>query len=468
MAGIVSYGAYIPRFRLGRESQGWNSPAERSVASFDEDSVTMAVAAVADCLNGRSRQSIDALFFASTTAPYAEKLSSTLVATASDLGKEVFTVDFGNSLRAGTAAMKLALDSIKAGSARQVLVVAADCRLGKPRSAFEQNSGDGAAAVLLGDSDVAVDIQGGYSLSQEIIDVWRVDGDTQVRSWEERFYLEEGYFKIVPAAVSGLLRQCKLDIKDIAKVVIYAPDSRRHREMVRNLKLGANQIQDPLFGALGNTGTAFVLMQLVAALENAKAGDKILVAGYGNGADAYLLQVGEGIDKLKDRRGVKSHLASKNIIPDYMTYLWWRGLFAPDPGIQLRPKEIPSAPALFREQDDILKFYGAKCKSCGAIQYPPQRFCTKCHALDSIEKVRLAEKRATLFTYTLDHLSGSKDMPQVTCVINFEGGGRMMTTMADRDLKAVKIGMPLEMTFRRLYYADGIYNYYWKAMPVRA
>jgi hypothetical protein len=29
------------------------------------------------------------------------------------------------------------------------------------------------------------------------------------------------------------------------------------------------------------------------------------------------------------------------------------------------------------------------------------------------------------------------------------------------------VGMPLEMTFRRLYYVGGIYNYWWKCQPVR-
>jgi hydroxymethylglutaryl-CoA synthase len=39
--------------------------------------------------------------------------------------------------------------------------------------------------------------------------------------------------------------------------------------------------------------------------------------------------------------------------------------------------------------------------------------------------------------------------------------------MTDRDPDAVKVGIPLEMTFRKLYYVGGIYNYWWKCRPAR-
>ena len=72
MVGIAAYGAYVPRFRLGAGTSGWNMGSERSVANFDEDSVTMAVAAGLDCLRGRDRQSVDGLIFATTT-PYLRR-----------------------------------------------------------------------------------------------------------------------------------------------------------------------------------------------------------------------------------------------------------------------------------------------------------------------------------------------------------------------------------------------------------
>ena len=143
MVGIASYGAYIPIYRLSREtiSKEWGTPAghgEKSVRNYDEDSITMAVEAAIDCLNGVDRRSVDGLYFASTTPPYREKQSASIVAAALDLRRdELFTADFANSLRAGTIAMKAATDAVNGGSAKNVLVVASDCRLPAPNSELE-------------------------------------------------------------------------------------------------------------------------------------------------------------------------------------------------------------------------------------------------------------------------------------------------------------------------------------------
>ena len=102
MAGISSFGAYVPRYRLGAETEGWNSPQERSIANFDEDSVTMAVAAGIDCLRGQDRQAVDGIIFATTTTPYSEKQCAAIIATALDLRRDIFAADVTDVLRAGT------------------------------------------------------------------------------------------------------------------------------------------------------------------------------------------------------------------------------------------------------------------------------------------------------------------------------------------------------------------------------
>ena len=173
MAGIISYGAYIPRFRLGKETVGWGMPMEKAVANYDEDSITMAVAAGMDCIAGLKRDAVDGLFFATTTSPYIEKQGAATVAAAIDLGRNIVTNDATNSLRAGTLAMMSALDAIKAGSAKQVMVTAADTRTGPPGSDIAQAAGDGAAAILFGDKGVIANVLGSYSVSEELIDLWR-------------------------------------------------------------------------------------------------------------------------------------------------------------------------------------------------------------------------------------------------------------------------------------------------------
>jgi hydroxymethylglutaryl-CoA synthase len=93
---------------------------------MDEDTVTMATEAATDCLAGLRWEQVDGSHFASTTAPYKEKECSTLAAMAADLKPEVITADLGSSLRAGTAALRAALDAVASGSASQILVAACD------------------------------------------------------------------------------------------------------------------------------------------------------------------------------------------------------------------------------------------------------------------------------------------------------------------------------------------------------
>ncbi len=466
MVGIVSYGAYIPKWRMSRELLRRGLKGEKAVAGRDEDPVTMAVSAVLDCLNGLERESIDGLFFASTTAPYREKQIATIVAAAADLRRDIFTADFANSLRAGTAALRAAVDAVKAGSAKKVMVVAADSRLGAPGSDLEADLGDGAAALLIGQEKVIASLEGGYSISNELIDIWRAEGDRFVRVWEERFVQTQGYLKVVPEAVQGLFNRYGLGPGDFAKLVSYAPNPRRASDLARRLGFDPKvQLQDTLYDVMGNTGTAYPFMLLVAALEEAKAGDRLLLASYGNGSDVFALQVTEALEEIRgSRRGIRVHLESKKLIPDYNTYLQWRKLLPKGMVIdRLYYWTYPSAPPIYRERQRIYPLHGSKCKSCGSIQYPPQRVCTKCHAKDNFEEVRLSDRKGTLHSFSQEFASG-----QLIGLVNFEEGGRIWCNITDATYEELQIGMPVEMSFREVVYDLGIHDYFWKAIPVRA
>lgn len=466
MVGVISYGAYVPLWRLNRGAITPSAQGEKAVCNFDEDSITMAVAASMDCLKGVERNNVDALFFVSTTSPYTEKMGAPMIALASDLRRDITTADFANSLRSGTCAIKAAVDAVKAGSAKQVMVTVSDCRKGVPRTALDEICGDGAGALLMGDKDVAVSVEASYSISDEITDIWRAYGDPYLRYWEERFTSSEGYLRVVGEAVSGLMKKCNLGPRDFTKAVFYTPDGRRVAEIARMLGFDVKtQVQDPLFNVMGNTGTAYPIMLLVAALEGAKAGDRILLASYGNGGDALALQVTEQIEKIRDRRGMKGHLASKRAMDDYLQYLRWREILPKD--IERKDAEFISAPAIWREREAIFPLRGVKCKACGTIQYPPQRVCAICKSKDQFESYRLSEKNAKIFTFSMDYLKSTPEPPTVTTTIDFEGGGRMECYLTDRDIKEVKIGLPVEMSFRRLGLVDGIHSYFWKSIPLR-
>lgn len=467
MVGITSYGAYVPLYRLSREVIARGARGEKATCNFDEDSITMAVAAAIDCLTGIDRETVDGLYFATTTSPYKEKSGAAIVAMAADLKGEALTADFAHTLRAGTSALRSAVDAVKAGSAKRVLVAAADSRLGLPGSVYEQNFGDGAGALLIGDSNVIATIEASYSVYNEIMDVWRADGDTFIRSWEDRFTSTYGYAAAVSEAVSGLLNKTGLKPGDFARVVFYTPDARRSADVAKELGFDVKaQLQDPFFNALGNTGTAFPLMLLAAALEEAKAGDRILMASYGNGSDAFVLQVTDQIKKIKARRGMKGHLNSKKVMDDYRQYLIWRGILPIEP--RKETVAFISAPALWRERDANLRLHGVKCKVCGTIQYPPQRVCTKCQAKDQFEPYRLSDKKANVFTFSMDYITYPVlERPVVNVTIDFKGGGRALLYLTDREAEQVKCGLPVEMSFRKLFVRDGIHNYFWKAIPLR-
>ena len=471
MVGITSYGAYVPYYRLNRAEIGkaWGGgfqPGEKAVANYDEDSITMAVAAAMDCTTGIDPKGIGGLYFASTTSPYKEKQAAAIIAMAVDLGREIFTVDFGNSLRSGTNAMRAAMDAVSAGSSKSVLVCAADTRLGYPNGENEMSFGDGAAAFVIGDTKVAAVIEGAYTLTNEMIDVWRSEKDTFVNVWEERFVREKGYESVIPEAVSAAMKKFKMTVKDFAKFVCYAPNNRQVAPIAKKLGFDQKtQVQDILYETVGNTGTASAMMSLVAALEGAKAGDRILLASYSNGCDVFILKVTEEIENIRNRRGIKGNLGRKKMVGNYEKYAKWRRLITVQP--PARPEPLPpSAVALWRDNKGGLGLYGVKCKNCGFIQYPAQRVCIHCKTKDNFEPYRFAREVGKVFTFSHDNLAASIDPPTTICAVDFPQGGRIMCDMTDRAVEEVKVGMPVEMTFRKIGEQGGIHNYWWKCRPV--
>ena len=466
MVGIAAFGGYVPRYRLGAGTDGWHSRAERAVANFDEDSVTMAVAAGLDCLAGRDRLLIDGLLFATTTPPYAEKGCASIIAAALDLRRDIFTADITDSLRAGTTALKQALDSVTAGSAAQVLVIAGDSRQGAPKGDAERNSGDGAAAFILSRDGVIAEHEGYYTITENMLDVWRSAGDPFVRSWEDRFAIEEGLERILGDAVAGYMERQGISARDVGQLALYAPDGRRHAQLARQLGFAPEQTQDAMFGRLGNTGAAFVPMLLAAALETAAPGQLVVAASYGDGSDVIGFRAtapgGNG-----PTGGIRGHLNAGRPLDSYETYARWRDVWVTDAASRRPPVPSPSVSALWREGDRNIRFYGAACNQCGYVQYPPQRVCVQCQARDDSTPLRLSDRPGRVFTYSMDYLAGTTDTPLVIAVVDFDGGGRALCMVTDRELDEIRVGMPVNMTFRKLRVVNGIHNYYWKATPQR-
>ena len=215
MIGITSYGGYIPRYRMNRmvaaQSMSWLFPVmmavaqgEKSVANWDEDALTMAVAAAYDCMKGKDRKSIDGVSLASVSMPYADRQNAGILSTALNVPEAgVTNADFAASLKAGTTAVISAYEALKAGTKNNILVVASDHRHTKMVTMYEMFLGDGAGALLLGKDDVIAEIKDYYSYSCDFADHYKGYGKDYDYTWEERWVRDEGYAKIIPEAISG-------------------------------------------------------------------------------------------------------------------------------------------------------------------------------------------------------------------------------------------------------------------------
>src|SRR5438132_145611 len=341
MVGITRIGTYFPRRRLDRAliAKAWGTrvPAgTRTVAGLDEDALTMATDALLACLGDADPAAFDALYFASTSSPYLEKQVASMIATAADLRRDIVVADLAGSVRAGLAALRAALDGVRAASLRTALVAAADARLGEPESELEPLLGDGAASVAVGDF--------------------------------------------------------------------------------------------------------------------------LVVAAYGEGADALVLRATERLPAARPRP-LADRLARGIALPSYERYLRARGVLPSEP-----MGEPVTAMIEWKELRQDVRLYGSRCEACGLVQYPQARVCIGCQARDRMQEHKLG-KRGSVFTFTIDNLAPVPEHPMPMAVIDLDGGGRLYLQVTDAAEGDVKVGAPVELTFRRLHEAGGNRNYFWKARP---
>jgi hydroxymethylglutaryl-CoA synthase len=482
MIGIVSYGAYIPFYRLDRKlifkAVGWVNMAtagqargEKAVANYDEDALTMAVSAAKDCIQTRDPHTLGGVYLASTTFPYEERLNAGIASTALDLSPNSRSIDFGSSLKAGTAAVLGALDAIESGHTDNVLVCASDCRLGRIGSVQEHIFGDGAAALLLGTENVIAEFVDAYSLSYDFIDRWRSSGDRFDRPWEDRFVRDEGYSKIIPEAISGFFAKTGMKPNEITKLVFPCPYQREQVKIARRLGFEPKRIQDNMIETVGDTGAASPLMMLAAALQEAKPGSNILVASYGNGSDVLCFRVREEITKLSGVRAIRRYLKRKTDLAPYEKYTVFKGIVPQEVGIRGELENATPFSNLWRERRAVHGLNGSRCRRCKTPQFPPQRVCVnpECGAIDDMEDYPFSALRGTIFTYTGDMLAYSIDPPAIYGLVDMEGGGRLFVDFTDCRLDELEVGMPVEMSFRRKYFDSlrQVHGYFWKAVPVR-
>lgn len=464
--GLTSVGGYVPRYRLTGTAlaQVWGGGGERgerAVANYDEDALTMACEAALNAIGGRDVSSIGACFLASTSSPYVEKSTATLLASVTDLPVAVLTADLSGSLRCGTTALRLALDSVSAGSVTAALVAAADLRPVPPGGELELLVGDGAGAALVGSAGVIASFEGAFTVSHEFTDVWRNDGDRYVRSLPDMTFIKsQGLDKHLPEAIDGVLRKTGRKREDIAKLVLYGPDARTHAALVRQLKFpDAAMPKEPVIGRAGNTGAAACLLGLAAALEEAKPHDQILIVSYGNGAEALLFEATDAIAAYRPARPIARQLAAGRPLAHYGKLLRFRRHIETE-----IVRSFSSVPTMVREERQNFRLYGQQCAECGAVSYPRRHLCWKCSS-NRLVDYKLP-RHGRIFTFTKDHLVPNPDPPTVMAAADLDGGGRFYAQVTDCDPARIAFEMPVELTFRRLHEGDDYVNYFWKLRPL--
>ena len=440
MRGILGWGVHLPHGRLDRTQIAplvgtGGGKGTRSIASYDEDSTTMAVEA-GRRLRRTGGPAPRALWFATTTPAYLDKTNATAIHAALRLDRTAGAYDAVGSVRSAAGAIRAALD----GTA-PALVIGSDVRNGRPGSADESAGGDAAAAMLIGsdaDGPILAELIGTAALSEEFLDRWRPPGDAGSRLWEERFG-ETRYVPLATEVFKLALGEGGIDAAAVDALVVAGLHDRACAAAARASGVAADRVADRLSATVGNPGAAAPGLLLARALETATPGQVVVLLVLSDGADAFVFRATDALSRYAPIEPVAAQIMTGTPVA-YGRYLAWRGFLAVEPPRRPEPSR-PSASAAGRNTN--WKF-----------------------GLASGSGV-LSDQRGTVTTFTVDRLAYSPSPPVVFAVVDFDDGERLPVELTDVTPEEVEVGMRVEMTFRRLFTADGIANYFWKARPVR-
>ena len=467
MRGVISAAGYVPYRRLDRSEiaaffGSGGGTGTRAVSSYDEDTTTMGQAA-ADLALRPTDVEPEALWFATSAPAYLEKTNAAAIHAALRLDPAVDALDFGGAVRSGVGALRTAL-----AGRRPTLVVAADTRDGLPAGADEATAGDAAAAVLVGDDSdgpVLAEYLGGACRTLEVTERWRTPGGGRSRTWEERF----GAHVLGPAALEAwqaALAASGLDeAGDIDRLAVTGLNSRAVASVIKAIGAEPGSLVDPLIDTVGNSATAHPAMLLCSALEHASPGETVAVMAVADGVEVMILRTTEAIADHHPPSSLSAQIAAGGSL-SYSRFLAWRNLVEVEPPNRPAPAR-PSSSAANRRSEWKYGFTGSRDRASGMVHLPPARVSEKGGAADDMDPAPMAHMTGTVASFTVDRLAYSPSPPTVFAVVDFDGGGRTPLELTDVDADEVHAGMRVVPTFRRLYTADDIHNYFWKARPLR-
>jgi uncharacterized OB-fold protein len=362
--------------------------------------------------------------------------------------------------------LALALEAADSGPQ---LVIAADKRQTKAAGTLEMDVGDGAAALLVGSGDCLAELVGQATRTVDFVDHFRADGFAYDYSWEERWIRDEGYQKIVAETLAGLLKETGITPAEVSAFCMPCTLPRVVASLAKKAGLRDEAVQDNMNATCGETGAAHPLLMLARALENAKSGDLILVAGFGQGCDVLAFRATERVNEFAPKLGVKGHLARRREEKNYQRFLSFNDLVTMERGMRAEVDKATALSALYRKRDMLTGFIGGRCNVCGTVQFPKSNICVNpnCNASHTQEDQPFADLPGKIMSYTADELTYTPDPPACYGMIQFEVGGRIMMDFTDIDPRELEVGRDMNMVFR-VKDRDpqrGFVRYFWKAAP---
>lgn len=482
--GLSAWGAYAPRLRLQRKAMtaanAWIAPnlaaksrGERAMANWDEDSLTMAVEAARDALGpDDDRTHVDAVYFASSTAPFADRLNAGIVLEALALERSASSADVTGSQRAGLSALAAALAAVKAGTAKNALVAAGEHRKARAASTQELDYGDAAAAFVVSSNDTAADFLGHGAYTADFIDHFRGSGEEFDYGWEERWIRDEGIIKLAPPAIKAALADAGIGGADVTHFCFPCTFSGLAANVAKACGIAPEAVRDNLGAVMGEAGSAHGLVMLAHALEQAKPGDVIVAAQFGQGAEALVFKATDKVASRRPARGVTGSLADRKEETNYMKFLFFNGLVEWDKGMRAEKDNKTALTTLYRNADMILGLVGGRCTETGVVQFPRTRISVSPNksTVDTQEPYRFAERKAKILTWSADFLTFAMAPPNHYGMVDFEGGGRIFMDITDVEPGDVDTGLPVKMVFRikEIDEKRGFVRYFWKATPDRS
>lgn len=457
------------------QAHAWSMPAlrnlghgTRSFCSWDEDSITMGVQAVRNCLDSEASASFHNLSFASTTAPFADLQNASIVARAVNFSETTRTQDYSGSTRSGLSAMITALESQPAPDGLDSLIVASDNRVARPGSTQEMHYGAGAAAVRIGEGDdVIARVLASNSSNNQFIDHYRTNNGDHDYYWEERWIRNEGYLKAVPSCVKKLLDQTSIEAGEIAHFCMPGYSPRLASTLAKKIGISADSVVDNLAADIGDTGTPQPLLMMSLALDKAQPGEKILIVGFGAGVDTILLETTDALQTYQKARGACDFSSSLPAVEHYNKFLAFYDKLELDWGIRSETDNRVALTQLNRAQDQVTGFNAGECPQCGAIQFPVLSTCVKCGNTEPMKRSPLADQSAKIATVTSDSLQYYPAPPMIWGLVQFDNGARLLMEIIEADFDRIETGTELRMVFR-IKQKDsqrGLHRYFWKAVP---